>query len=457
MIFGRKPRVDWIRPWLAVFAFSCCLPAGAQIEGLKNEAMKKIEDFETEALFKEVDLSKKYVAALGALEARFTNEGNLDAIVRIREEKESVSKTGQTTSHADAPLVELREKYVNAKKVIRDEVDALRRSVSEEVSKQLKDQESALVKAGKVEEALAFRKEGEALLGEIDAGVPAGDEEVFDDPREGILSPLRAVTVPDRKPPAADRPFSSNRWLEAMTVPAVKQRIGENLWIGDRQKGKWTLVVIPKGTTWVSNRGVRVITISAGNVVATKATFEDLTLLADLSCHYYFLNCSLDGCGFGKGGNWYGQDQAAKFYFENCVVTGRFSQAANIRDHGFRGQNSVFEKIDLPAVNYRNSEPIRYLNHPWMKFANCRFVNCKVPSSFALLTRDCIFENCTFVDDADLTEVKRPIEVTLYLDAGCRWNISKLPPTVTFVRKTDKDLTGVSVPNAASLRQMMGQ
>ncbi|HVJ46072.1 MAG TPA: hypothetical protein VM511_06780 [Luteolibacter sp.] len=432
--------------------------AGEFTDKLQESASKEIEKSETDALFKQAELSQKYVAALKSLEEKLKGAGDLDAIIRVREESDSITKSGQITSHADKALVELREKYITARTTITKDADAARTKVVESVTKAIRDKETALTKAGQVDEALALRKEGESILLELSAGLNSTSVEFGDDPRSTAateLTELKKIKVPETAPALFPTPFSiKGTWLESMTLPPLKQRISEQIVIGDRGKKAWPTIVIPKGTVW-SGKDTNIFS-SAGYIVATKASFDRLRFLGDLASDSYFVNCSFDECAFNYGGGWWGWDQASKFYFENCVVSKYLAQNWNVVDVGCRARNSVFEKIELPSVSFRDKEPAKYLNHSWFKFENCRFVDCKVPSTFVLMTRDCVFQNCTFFDDPKIKEGTKPIEVVVYLTPGGRYDISKLPKNVTITRKADTERKGDPVPTAQALRDMMG-
>jgi hypothetical protein len=290
-------------------------------------------------------------------------------------------------------------------------------------------------------------------------GAAAAEIPFEEDPRSMVateLRPLSAIEIPQEQPPVFEKPFAiKGRWLESLTVPVSRQRIREQITIGDRGKNSWPLVVVPPGSAWVGDNTR--IEVSAGKFVASKTRFTNLKIEPDHATTVYLLNCFFDDCGFYKGGVWFGGDYAAKFYLENCVVRKRFCSWINQVDHGFRVESSVFENVDLPQVNFRSKQPADLVNERWMRFVNCRFVNCKIPSDFLLLTRDCIFENCTFLDSErqnDEAEIIKPIEVVVYVD-GSKSRISKLPGAVTITEKPVSELKGVVVPTAASLTASM--
>ncbi|WAC21374.1 hypothetical protein OVA24_08240 [Luteolibacter sp. SL250] len=434
------------------------LPAHASefVEKLKESASTEIEKSETDALFKQAELSQRYVAALKALEEKVRATGDLEALIRVREEAESITKSGQTTTHADPGIVDLRGKYIAARDVIMKDANAARARVVEALMKTMREQQATLTKAGQVDEALAIRKEGEQLLLELSAGMQNEGVEFEEDSRGTDpveLKDIPKIDIPVVNPPVVEKPFAlKGRWLESMTVPPLKQRISDGIMIGERNKQQRANIVVPKGTVW---SGKTNILTNWGTIVATKASFDGLSFLADHACKNFFLNCWINDCGFNKGGWWYGEDQATKFYFENCLVTNRLALEWNVVDVGFRARTCVFEKVDLPPISFRDREPANYLNHPWFRFENCRFVDCKVPSSFVLVTRNCIFQNCVFVDDQHLKEGQKPIEVVIYQGPGGRYDISKLPKNVTITRKPDTEWKGEIIPTAQALRDMM--
>ncbi|WAC21373.1 hypothetical protein OVA24_08235 [Luteolibacter sp. SL250] len=431
--------------------------AGEFVDKLRESASLEIEKSETDALFRQAELSQKYVAALKSLEERVRTTGDLDAIIRVREEADSITKSGEVTSHGDKGITDLREKYIAARTVIMKDADTARGKVVESLTRAIREKEAALTKAGQVDEALAVRKEGEQMLLELSAGTQNQGVEFEEDARATgptELKELKEINVPTTAPALFEKPFSiKGTWLESMTLPPLKQRISEQVVLGDRGKKKWPTIVLPKGTVW-SGRDTRIFS-SAAYIVATKSSFERLKFLGDLASDSYFVNCSFDECTLNRGGGWWGWDQASKYYLENCVVGKSLASAWNVVDNGFRVRTSVFEKVELPTVSFKEKEPANYLNHPWFRFENCRFVGCKVPSSFVLVTRDCIFQDCVFVDDEGLKEGQKPIDVVIYVGPGGRYDISKLPKNVTITRKPDTEWKGGTIPTAQALRDMM--
>ncbi|RYD30628.1 MAG: hypothetical protein EOP87_16315, partial [Verrucomicrobiaceae bacterium] len=153
------------------------------IDHLRKTSMEEVEIANTQAMFKKAELGQKYIAALDALEKTLAAAGKLDVIVHVREEREEVKKTGDTTRHEDKPLVDLRAKYLKSMEGIDAETKAAKAKVAEGIARKIREQETALTKSGKVEDALNLRKQGESLMLEISGGTAAESVAFADDPR----------------------------------------------------------------------------------------------------------------------------------------------------------------------------------------------------------------------------------------------------------------------------------
>lgn len=453
----------------ASLAFSFHVAAQHSAADLAQTARTAIETADTEAIFQKADLGKKYATALEGLEKKFRSEGDLDAVLRVREEREEVLKSGTTTAHTDKALVDLRAKYTSALAAIDQAQSAAHTKAMEQFRASLRGSESALVKDGKVEEAVALRQEGALLLEELDglaktaqapaANTAAANADWQEDPRSRQrtdLKELPEMEIPSERPEEFDKAFlQKDRWLESITVPQVRQRVRENVVIGDRGKQAWPLVVVAPGSHW-AGAGNTTIELSAGKIVAETGRFEKLIFLADLDCQYFFTRCIFDDCRFDKGGIWYGFEQAGKFYFKECLVRGAFSgNSINVVDHGFRAERTVFENVKFPNMLFRDKQPADYLNHRWLRLVHCRFVGCTLPLSFLSLTHECLFENCTFIDDPKPAKpgeekVLKPIHLVIYVK-DCRSRLGRLPENVTLEERPASDYQGPAIPTAAEL------
>ncbi len=431
------------------------------IDQLRKGAEKEIEFIDTQTQFKKVELGRKYVTALGSLEKKLAEAGKLDAIVNLRAEIDEVKKSGGTTNHQDKALVELRDKYLKSLEGIDAGVKASRAKVVEGLAKKIREEEIALTKAGKVNEALKLRREGGQLLLQFSGGAAADSIPFADDPRADTapgLKSLEPIELPAERPPVVDNPFAiEGNWVKSMTVPALKQKIREPLYLGDRNKKQWVHVVVSPHSIWSgAERGL--VHLHAGSLVATKSRFEKLELGADHANRFYFSNCAFTDCKFPKIGWWHdGGWFFAKHYFENCHIKGSYSGTLTVQHNGIRAQTCVFEDIDFPTIRFQKRQPADFVNDKWLRVVNSRFVKCKIPLSFLLLTRDCIFENCIIAEDIDRgddVEITKPIEIDMYV-SNTQIRVNKLPTAVKLNQKRYNELKGVTVPTAASLEAMM--
>lgn len=435
--------------------------ASEVVESLKTTAISEVSVAEADAKSRRGNLVKMYAGALVNLEKSLVKKGDLDAVLHVRAEREAVEKTGSTTAHDEEELVDLRAKYQKALGDIDEGVVTARGKVATVIAAKIKQEETILTRAGKIKEALALRKEGENLVAYISGGAAVRKDRPFtDDPRAIAmqeLEALEAIKVPTETPPEDPRAFANDdRWLKSLTVPTLKQRVREAVIIGDRAKKSWPLIAVAPGSFWVGVEKGR-IELSAGKFLATHSKFEKLFLDADLSCEFYFKSCDLKECRFDKGGVWYGSELAGKFYFENCVIRKTFAEKIKVTDNGYRAEACVFDDIEFPSMRFDKKHAADYVNHPWLRLHACRFVRCKIPMSILLLTRNCVFENCVFVDDAEGPEVgTKPIETVLYLK-DCKSKMTDLPANVTIVEKAESDLTEVKVPTLDSLVRGIGR
>lgn len=443
--------------------FSMVATAAEPLGSISKAAKEEVASADTATLFKKADLSQKYIAALTNLEKTLAAGGDLDLIVHLREERDSIQKTGDPSTYQDKPLVQIREKYLKSMVAIDAEMKASRTKAAEGIARKLREQESALTKAGKVDQALALRKEGESLMLDISGGTAADAVSFADDPRVNLSpnqNPLEPIDIPKDTPPLAENPFAvKGDWLKSMTVPVAKQKIREQITLGDRNKNIWVTVVVSPHSIWSGSEKGRVH-LYAANFVASKSRFETLELGADHANRLFFQNCALINCRFPKIGWWHdGGWFFAKHYFENCYIKGSYAGKLNVQENGIRAQTCVFEDVEFPTFRFQQHQPADFVNEKWLRIVNCRFVKCKIPLSFLLLTRDCVFENCVFsadIDRGDDVEITKPIAIDLYA-SNCQMRINKIPPAVTLNQKQVGELKGVAIPTVDSLTEMMAR
>ncbi|RYD22478.1 MAG: hypothetical protein EOP88_07930 [Verrucomicrobiaceae bacterium] len=453
------------RMGLAVLALGVAMPsarASDALEQLRKTTEEEVGVVDTQALFKKAELTQKYIAALDNLEKTLAASGQLDAIVNLRAERDEVRKTGATTSHDDKPIADLRVKYLKSLEGIDTATKDARTKAVESLAKRIREQETALTKAGKVDEALNLRKEGERMMLEFSGGAAADTVAFADDPRSNALpnqKDLEIIKLPPEEPPVVENPFAiKGNWETSMTVPAMKQKVREPIVVGHRESNKWATIVISSHSIWSgAERGK--VHQAAGNVIARKSRFESLELGADHASRYYFANCAFTNCTFPKVGWWHdGGWFWAKHYFENCYIKGSYADNLTIDYNGLRADTCVFEDVEFPTYRWGKHQPADFANDKWLKIVNSRFVKCKMPLSFLLLTRDCVFESCVVSDDinrGDDVEITKPLQIDMYV-SNTQVRLNKRPPVVTINQKKYNEIK-VRVPTAASLTELMAK
>jgi hypothetical protein len=437
------------------------LVAGMGFHSVLAETVAEIEDAITkqidveigaagfEADTKEAELRIKYVAALKNLETKITRAGNLDDVLRVREEIAAIDKSGNPTS-SDTPkgLVDLRTIYLKSKADLQAKSKAAADSKVSAVLAKISERESALTRQGEIDQALALRELREKMNLKY---LPEKAE--FKDSSGAVASRNPApVKPPEDTPPAMEDLFGSKEWMESCTVPIAKQRIREQILLGDRGKQKWPVVVVSPGSIW-SGTGSGQLFLSAARIVARQSKFEKLKFINDLSSHAYFIRCELLDTRLERGGIWWGGNYSARFYLEDSLVKGTlFPKRITMVDYGVRADRTVFVGIELPEVGYEKEQPARVVQNSWFCFVNCRFVKCKIPASFLLATYDCVFEDCTFVDDENplAAKVTESLEAVVYA-RNCKNQISELQAPLAITVKPDTDLRGVEVPTEAAV------
>lgn len=431
-------------------------PADA-LTKVREATQKSIDQAVQESGQKRMELADKYAEVLEPVQKKATTDGNLDLALHVREEREAVRKDGGTTSHSDPKLLEVRKLYSKGLEDLNKRLNETRDRTVAAQAKQLQEQEVALTKSGDIDGALAMRKEREKFILEFSSAGAASAVPLSDDPRvAGGPKALGPVNVPKEIPAAGTDPFLNAKWMDSMSIPVAKQRVRAAILIGDRGKHKEPLIVIPPRSTWVGADAGRV-DLSFGKVVARNASFEKIIFTGDLSCHTYFIRCKLDNSPISKGGVWYGSVQAAKFYFEGCLIKGKFSSGdMKTTDVGLRAEESVFQEVDFSKIIFDGkSQPANYENNGWMALVHCRFVKCKIPLSILMLTRECIFEDCMFMGEPEgPLNATKPYQVTLYAD-NCRSTLAPSMNNLKVIQKRSSDLKGVLIPTVSQVTALI--
>ena len=156
------------------------------------------------------------------------------------------------------------------------------------------------------------------------------------------------------------------------------------------------------------------IFLDEGTWAATGTRFADCEIRIDLGGALQAKNSLFENCVMGKGGAWFVAFFSSKWTFHQCVFTGQFIEPIQNHDIGIQATNCTFFDIDLSPVAYREDAGTERLNE-WMQVENCRFVRCKVPERFLLMTENCVFDGCTFGRAEDGIPMNKPVTMTVNL------------------------------------------
>lgn len=377
-------------------------------------------------------LVQSYARALDKLEEELQTAGNLDGILRVRQEKKSVLDSGHPAKLQDPVIEARRQVFLTAKAEINAKRQTAEAALDTAYVEHLSTLEVNLTKLGKIDEALATRAEKERVASHLAASASSSPK--TSEPRNNSTGG-ETIAIPTlTPPPASENPFKSDLWSRSMTVPSGRYRLRSKLLVKRAaQQAEHPLILLEKGTILSASEEGSIL-VEHGQIVAHGAQLLDLSLRCDLSARMYFKDSTLQGCTIGKGGGWFAAPFASRWYFENCVVErSLMSEPLDVELVGIHMFNSVVRNVTLPNVVFRNNSPLKMRQEKWLSVRNTRFEKCKVPVSFLLIAEGCAFVDCTYVDDDKLLAVDGPVSVTIYEDKS----VSKIksPGNIQLIQK----------------------
>ncbi|MHB1080165.1 MAG: protein kinase domain-containing protein [Prosthecobacter sp.] len=260
-----------------------------------------------------------------------------------------------------------------------------------------------------------------------------GDYSKVDNPLE--IFPLNhAVTIKSAKvkaldpqtvedqisstPEMRDLLLNKAEWTGKLTIPAGTYRPLRRIDIGapgkkdpganyDEQRGDVT-----------SLPGMRIENVRfhlrEGSWQAAGGHFHDVKITADLGGSFEALDSLFQDCLFAKEGPWGTAFFSSKWKFTNCVFDGSFMQLWRLNEVGVKLDSCTLLDLDLAPILFREDASTE-VTKEWLSIQNCRFINCRVPESFALATRNCVFEKCTFAPAEEKLPAKSPLNATIYV------------------------------------------
>ena len=158
-----------------------------------------------------------------------------------------------------------------------------------------------------------------------------------------------------------------------------------------------------------------------GTFVARQTLFDSCHLSLSLDSVFSATDSVFRDSKHFKIGGWYVRRWTVKLDFDNCVFY-KYSISTKDRidttNYGIKIVNSTFYDSTLPEIWYKedlNEE----LGSGWRTVKNCRFVNCRIPYSFLICTENCLFDHCTFSNEASEKrwefEVNLPVSKTIFI------------------------------------------
>ncbi|MCW0218642.1 MAG: hypothetical protein OJI67_10000 [Prosthecobacter sp.] len=169
-------------------------------------------------------------------------------------------------------------------------------------------------------------------------------------------------------------------------------------------------VTTPRGTE-ISRAD---ILIDEGLWQAEGTKFAQTQLRIDLGGALVAYHSLFEDCTLSKGGVWFVKWHSSKWTFEDCVFTRQFISPLKINDIGIKAKNCTFYDVPLAIFQFKEDTGSEVKNE-WMQMENCRFINCDVPESFLLMTKNCVFDSCTFGRAERELLIKTPLAVTVNL------------------------------------------
>lgn len=391
-------------------------------EKIKTAFEISLATIELESDHKLGGLRDRYTAALKKLEIKIQKSGELKRVVAVRNEIKAIEENGKPDQKVTLKEVQdLREIYLNAWRKLETERGASRREKVETYRTHLQGFVKALTMEGELELALDLQTKIKELdqvaLEKADGAAPDTDG-------------IRLISVPKTRPAILKAPLAESKWGETLSFPEGRFEFEDWRTFGKHGK-KGTLYLSAKGI--YSSESSKGIHVWGGHLIAEDCQFRGMRLKADHTGAMFFIGCEFTNSTVREQGAWYGYgNYDAKFYFENCKIADRLTSGddLNIYHMGLCMSRCEVSDVELPPIKYKG-EPADRRKDKWLRVNRCHFMDCTVPLSFLMITNECLFTDCRFVDDHGAErDYKNPFTVTYYTRGGSK-EIRKKPDVVT--------------------------
>jgi serine/threonine protein kinase len=251
-------------------------------------------------------------------------------------------------------------------------------------------------------------------------------------------------------PAMRDPLLTKTEWTGKLTIPAGTYHPLRRIDIGAPGKNDPNANYDEQRGDVTSVPGMRIDNVRfhlrEGSWQAAGGHFSDVKITADLGGSFAARDSLFQDCLFAKEGPWGIPFFSSKWQFTNCVFNGSFIPLWRLNEMGVKLDSCTLLNLDLVPILYREDAGTE-VTRDWLSIQNCRFINCRVPESFALATRNCVFEKCTFSAPEDKLPLKSPLNATIYVQ-DCT-NTPKAGPGRTIEAKPAAQLTtktGAALP-----------
>jgi len=373
-------------------------------------------------------LEAQYLRSLAELESRFQRQGQLEETLQVVREREAFESGRTIGSDGPQELQKLRKNYLQRLDPLQQAKLEKEAQLTEILRRELKKLQVLLTRNGDLNEAMKAKTVADGLK----SVQP-----------EGPVS-TSSAPAPSKAPWQAPAPkgadiLKGGTFLEPVSLPVGKHRLRDKITIGKRAPVKSAQVYLLEGTE-LSCAGDGEIFVAAGKGHAFGAIFRTASLSGGLAGDWHFINCILDRTQLRKGDGWRGRQQASRWKFENCHISGDLFRNWNTTDIGYHAVRCTFDKIKFPDLSYREDAGA-IAQKSTLLMEDCRFVGCDIPLSVLITTRNCTFENCSFREDDGPIDIKTPIQVTVFSENGTN-RLRELPSHVTVKFEPKESATG---------------
>lgn len=354
-------------------------------------------------------LKTQYLKGLERLEAGYTSKGELEGVLATKKEVDLVSKTGKTTDVGSIPdLAKAQSIYIKARdEIAADMLPKLERWLSKQLS-EVKEIQAQLTQDNRIDDATILLKETNRI------------QRMLSDPST-IPTVLGITFLKSEAEPAVvvsnlemdpGSPFTEPIWTEDRKIgPGAVEGGGKEIkLISEEEKGEGPDVEIVPGTTLTNGK----FFCERGTLEVERALFKDGRFVTGLHGHFSAEDSLFERTSLTKGGGWFVSLWTAKFEIDNCVFQDKFFEKWSTVNVGLKMKSSTLFSVQLPSLDYRK-EGGEQIGTDNFLVRDCRFVDCEVPVTFLVMTKDCVFENCKFIDDSSRITDDSRASVKVYL------------------------------------------